>query len=168
MYNELADKGDFEIVFISADEDEESFNGYFSKMPWLAVPHSDTKTREALDGCFKVSGIPHLVFLDESGKVLTDSGVMIIGEYGSEGYPFTPERVKEIKDQEEEARRNQSLRTILESPSRNYIIKANGEKVSLRRVFGITYFFLVICLFSASAIWSVWIVQNSICLSASA
>ncbi|GKA82453.1 probable nucleoredoxin 1 [Tanacetum coccineum] len=44
LYNELADEGDFEIVFISADKNEESFNGYFSKMPWLAVPFSDTKT----------------------------------------------------------------------------------------------------------------------------
>ncbi|GKA02355.1 probable nucleoredoxin 1 [Tanacetum coccineum] len=145
VYNELADKGDFEIVFVSADEDEESFNGYFSKMPWLAVPFSDTKTRDALDGCFKVSGIPHLVFLDESGKVLTDTGVMIIGEYGSEGYPFTPERVKEIKDQEEEARKNQSLRTILESPSRNYVITANGDKVFVTDLEGKTvglYFML--------------------------
>ncbi|GKF55165.1 probable nucleoredoxin 1, partial [Tanacetum coccineum] len=114
VYNELADKGDFEIVFVSADEDEESFNGYFSKMPWLAVPFSDTKTRDALDGCFKVSGIPHLVFLDESGKVLTDTGVMIIGEH-----------VKDFK-----ARENQSLRTILESPSRNYVMTANGDKIS--------------------------------------
>ncbi|PWA52700.1 C1-like protein [Artemisia annua] len=101
---------------------------YFSKMPWLAVPYADTKTREALDGCFEVRGIPNLLCLDESGKVLTDNGVMIIGEYGSEGYPFTPERVKEIKDQEEEARKNQSLRTILESPSRNYICTADGDK----------------------------------------
>nr|GEX88054.1 probable nucleoredoxin 1 [Tanacetum cinerariifolium] len=130
---------------VKADEDEEAFNGYFSKMPWLAVPFSDTKTRDALDGCFKVSGIPHLVFLDESGKVSTDSGVMIIGEYGSEGYPFTPERVKEIKDQEEEARKNQSLRTILESPSRNYVITANGDKVFITDLEGKTvglYFML--------------------------
>lgn len=130
VYNELAAKGDFEIIFISADEDKESFSGYFSKMPWLAVPFSDSKTREALDGCFKVNGIPHLVFLDENGKVLSDRGVEIIGEYGSEGYPFTPERVKEIKEQEEEAKRNQSLRSILVSPSRDFIIAANGNKVS--------------------------------------
>ncbi|PWA82633.1 DC1 domain-containing protein [Artemisia annua] len=131
VYDELAEKGDFEIVFISYDEDEESFNRYFSMMPWLAVPYTDTKTREALDGCFKVRGIPNLVCLDERGKVLTDDGVLIIGEYGSEGYPFTPERVKEIKDQEEEARKNQSLRTILESPSRNYISTADGERCLL-------------------------------------
>ncbi|PWA35066.1 C1-like protein [Artemisia annua] len=84
VYNELSDKGDFEIVYISADEDKESYNDYFSKMPWLAVPFFDTKTREALDGCSKVSGMPHLVFIDE--------------KYRSQGYPFTPEWVKEIKD----------------------------------------------------------------------
>ncbi|KAJ0631281.1 putative protein-disulfide reductase [Helianthus annuus] len=130
IYNELVVKGDLEIVFVSADEDEESFTGYFSKMPWLAVPFSDSETREALDKCFKVSGIPHLVFLDESGKLLSDRGVEIIGEYGSDGYPFTPERVKEIKDQEEEARKNQTLRSLLETPSRDFVIKANGDKVS--------------------------------------
>ncbi|GJS31029.1 hypothetical protein Tco_0491649 [Tanacetum coccineum] len=38
-------------------------------------------------------------------------------------------RVKEIKDHEEEARKNKSLRTILESPFRNYIFTANGDKI---------------------------------------
>nr|XP_043606597.1 probable nucleoredoxin 1 [Erigeron canadensis] len=145
VYNELAEKGDFEIVFISADEDEESFAGYFSKMPWLAVPFSDSKFREALDASFKVSGIPHLVFLDENGKLLSDRGVEIIGEYGAEGYPFTPERVKEIKDQEAESRKNQSLRSILETPSRDFIITSNGNKVLIADLEGKTvglYFIL--------------------------
>ncbi|KAJ0631283.1 putative protein-disulfide reductase [Helianthus annuus] len=145
IYNELVVKGDLEIVFVSADEDEESFTGYFSKMPWLAVPFSDSETREALDKCFKVSGIPHLVFLDESGKLLSDRGVEIIGEYGSDGYPFTPERVKEIKDQEEEARKNQTLRSLLETPSRDFVIKANGDKVPIAELEGKTvgiYFML--------------------------
>ncbi|KAK9052744.1 hypothetical protein SSX86_029374 [Deinandra increscens subsp. villosa] len=136
IYNELVVKGDFEIIFVSADEDEESFTGYFSKMPWLAVPFSDSQTREALDKCFKVNGIPHLVFLDENGKLLSDRGVEIIGEYGSEGYPFTSERVKELKDQEEEAKKNQSLRSILESPSRDFIVKANGNKVPITELEG--------------------------------
>ncbi|MDK0727989.1 hypothetical protein P7A73_14750, partial [Clostridium perfringens] len=43
--------------------------------------------------------------------------------------PFTPERIKEIKDQEEEARKNQSLRSVLETPSRDFIITSNGTKV---------------------------------------
>ncbi|KVH95556.1 C1-like protein [Cynara cardunculus var. scolymus] len=138
VYDELVAKGDFEVIFVSADEDVESFNGYFSKMPWLAVPFTDSKTREALDGRFKVKGIPHLVFLDENGKVLSDRGVMLVSEYGAEGYPFTPERVKEIKEQEEEARRNQSLRSILESPSRDFVITANGNKALVTNLEGKT------------------------------
>lgn len=130
VYNELSPKGDFEIVFVSADEDDESFNGYFSKMPWLAVPFSDSETRSRLDDLFEVRGIPYLVILNENGKVLTGEGVEIIGEYGADGYPFTLERVKEIKEQEEEARRNQSLKSLLVSNLRDFVISTDGKKVS--------------------------------------
>jgi thiol-disulfide isomerase/thioredoxin len=34
FYN--ANKEDLEIIFLSSDRDEESFNGYFGKMPWLS------------------------------------------------------------------------------------------------------------------------------------
>lgn len=129
-YNELALKGDFEIVFVSADEDDESFNGYFSKMPWLAIPFSDSEARDRLDELFKVRGIPHLAILGEDGKVLSDSGVEIVQEYGVDGYPFTPEKIKELKDQEEAAKRNQSLKTILVSRSRDFVVSNDGRKVS--------------------------------------
>nr|KAJ0215262.1 hypothetical protein LSAT_V11C300112340 [Lactuca sativa] len=145
VYNELLPKVDLEIIFISSDEDLESFNGYFSKMPWLAVPFSDFKTRGCLDGSVEVDGIPHPAFFDENGKLLTYRGVEIIGEYGAEVYPFTPERFKEIEDEEEEARKNQSLRTILESRSRDYVISANGKKVNITDLEGKTvglYFML--------------------------
>nr|GMD63210.1 probable nucleoredoxin 1 [Ipomoea batatas] len=106
VYNELLPKGNFEVVFVSADEDEESFKEYFGKMPWTAVPFSDTATRKKLDDLFNVRGIPHLVILDESGK-----------------------RVKEIKDAEDAAKREQSLKTVLVSTSRDYVIAADGKKV---------------------------------------
>lgn len=135
VYNELLPKGDIEIVFISGDEDNESFNGYFSKMPWLAVPFSDSEARYRLDELFSVRGIPHLVIIDEYGKVSTDGGVEIIQEYGAEGYPFTPEWIKAIKEQEEVARREQSLKTILVSRSRDYVVAADGKKVMLIFIF---------------------------------
>jgi len=34
-----------EIVYVSADKDESSFNSYFSEMPWYAVPFSDYQRR---------------------------------------------------------------------------------------------------------------------------
>ncbi|KAJ9169552.1 hypothetical protein P3X46_017733 [Hevea brasiliensis] len=135
-YNELAPKGDFEIVFISADEDDESFKTYFSKMPWLAIPFSDSEIRNRLDELFKVQGIPCLVILDENGKASCESGVEIIREYGVEGYPFTPEKIKELKEQEESARRDQSLRSILVFRSRDYVISPDGKKILVSDLVG--------------------------------
>ncbi|KAF9626713.1 hypothetical protein IFM89_038887 [Coptis chinensis] len=76
VYNELSSKNDIEIVFVSADRDDEAFNGYFSKMPWLAIPlsDSDSETGEKLNELFGVDGIPCLVIIDGSGKVLSDDG----------------------------------------------------------------------------------------------
>ncbi|CAK9158176.1 unnamed protein product [Ilex paraguariensis] len=136
VYNELLPKGDFEIVFASADEDDDSFDKYFSKMPWLAVPFSDSDTRRRLDGTFSVMGIPHLVILDGNGKVLTDGGVEIIGEYEAEGYPFTPEHVKQIKEEEAAARRDQSLRSVLVSRTRDFVISTDGRKVPVTELEG--------------------------------
>lgn len=121
---------DFEIIFVSADEDDEMFKEYFSEMPWLAIPFSDSDARDHLDELFRVTGIPHLVMIDKDGKVLTDNGVEIIREYGVEGFPFTPEKIKELKEQEELARREQSLLSILVSCSRDFVVSANGMKVS--------------------------------------
>ncbi|KAF8408256.1 hypothetical protein HHK36_007405 [Tetracentron sinense] len=136
VYSELIPKGNFELIFVSGDEDEEAFKKYFSKMPWLAIPFSDSETRDRLDEVFKVSGIPFLVILDADGKVLTDNGVGIIREYGAEGYPFTPERIQEMKDQEAAARREQSLKSILVSPSRDFLISNDGKQVPVLELEG--------------------------------
>lgn len=101
-------------------------------MPWLAVPFSDSETRKRLNELFAVKGIPHLVILDDCGKVVTDNGVEIILEHGVEGYPFTQERLNELKEQEEAAKREQSLKSILESQSRNYVVAVDGRKVDSR------------------------------------
>ncbi|KAL2547004.1 putative nucleoredoxin 1 [Forsythia ovata] len=138
VYNELLSDSKFEVVFVSADEDSESFNKYFSKMPWLAIPFSDSETRDGLDKLFDVSGIPHLVILDENGKKLTNEGVEIIKEHGVEGYPFTPERIEELKEQEEEAKRNQSLKSLLVSQLRDYVIRSDGKKVPVIELEGKT------------------------------
>ncbi|KAL0327259.1 UNVERIFIED_CONTAM: putative nucleoredoxin 1 [Sesamum angustifolium] len=145
VYNELLQVNKFEIVFVSSDEDDESFNAYFSKMPWLAIPFSDSETRGQLDELFTVSGIPHLEILDENGKVLSGDGVEIIQEHGVEGYPFTSEHIEKLVEQEEEAKRNQSLKTLLVTKSRDYVITADGKKVPVAELEGKTvglYIFL--------------------------
>ncbi|XP_073280152.1 probable nucleoredoxin 1 [Primulina huaijiensis] len=138
VYNQLLPDGKFEIVFVSGDEDNESFSSYFSKMPWLAVPFSESETREKLDDLFSVRGIPHLAILNEEGEVLTTEGVAIVQEYGAEGYPFDPETIGRLKEQEEEAKRNQSLQSLLVSRSRDYLITADGKRVRVAELEGKT------------------------------
>lgn len=127
VYNNISAKAGFEIAFISADRDAESFNKFFSKMPWVAVPFSDSDMRDKMRDLFSVRGLPHLVLLDEYGKVLTSDGVQIIEEHGLEGYPFT---LQHVKDQDEVARRDQSVTSILESHLRNFVISNDGKEVS--------------------------------------
>lgn len=129
VYEELVSKGDFEVVFVSSDNDEESFKDYFSKMPWLSIPFSDSETNQRLNELFKVRGIPHLVVLDANGKVLTNDGVRLVSEYGVNAYPFTSEQIKLLKEKEEEAKRNQTISSILVSNSRNYVISNDGTQV---------------------------------------
>ncbi|XP_042500064.1 probable nucleoredoxin 1 [Macadamia integrifolia] len=138
VYNELCPQGNFEIIFVTADEDEDSFNEYFSKMPWLAIPFSDSETRDKLDKLFMVRGIPYLVILDGNGKVVSQSGVQIISDYGVEGYPFTAERITELKEREEAARKAQSLSSILVSRSRDFLVSNDGNKVLVSELEGKT------------------------------
>ena len=68
-----------EIIFVSCDRDESSMQSYFATMPWLAFPLRDDRG-SVLNDKFGVRGIPTLVFVDTSGKVLTTSGRNLISE----------------------------------------------------------------------------------------
>nr|DAD30920.1 TPA_asm: hypothetical protein HUJ06_009771 [Nelumbo nucifera] len=129
VYQELSSKGDFEVVFVSSDRDDDSFGKYFSEMPWLAIPFADSGARQRLKELFQVRGIPNLVVLDGTGKVLSERAVQIVRDYGAEAYPFTPERIKLLKEEEEAAKQNQTLRSILASSSRDFVISNDGNKV---------------------------------------
>lgn len=65
---------DFEVVFVSNDQDDAGFQGYFRTMPWLALPFDDEEQRDALSRRFQVKGIPALVILDPTGAVITVKG----------------------------------------------------------------------------------------------
>ncbi|GFY88283.1 DC1 domain-containing protein [Actinidia rufa] len=96
------------------------------------------KPRDNLDRLFDVVGIPNLVILDENGVVLTKDGVDLIREYGADAYPFTSEKVREIKEEEERARREQTLKSILVSPTRDFVVSVDGKKVSVSELEGKT------------------------------
>ncbi|KAL7552197.1 hypothetical protein ACHAWF_015414 [Thalassiosira exigua] len=77
FYN--ACKDDLEVVFVSSDRDDNSFNEYFGKFPWLAmVPAYTSNESRARQGkladMFKIQGIPTVIVLDgKTGKYITDN-----------------------------------------------------------------------------------------------
>ncbi len=71
---------DFELIFVSEDQSESSMFGYMTEMqmPWPAVKYAELpRTNGTFRGPdiqqFANSGIPDLVLVDSSGKVLADS-----------------------------------------------------------------------------------------------
>jgi thiol-disulfide isomerase/thioredoxin len=66
---------DLEVIFVSSDQDQASFDGYFAEMPWTALPFADREQKHKIATKFHVNGIPMLVVLDgETGQVLSQNG----------------------------------------------------------------------------------------------
>lgn len=101
-YNKIKAKDDaFEVIFISSDRDQSSFDEFFSKMPWLAIPFGDER-KQFLSRTFKIIGIPAVVAIGPNGKTVTKEARDLIMFHGAEAYPFTEERLKEVEAQYEE------------------------------------------------------------------
>jgi thiol-disulfide isomerase/thioredoxin len=74
-YNSLGANKTIEMVFLSADHDEQSFKSYYKSMPWLAIDFED-ETREQLMGFLQVKGIPQLAVLDgRTGRILETNAI---------------------------------------------------------------------------------------------
>mmetsp|Transcript_70111 Transcript_70111/g.222256 ORF Transcript_70111/g.222256 Transcript_70111/m.222256 type:complete len:328 (+) Transcript_70111:38-1021(+) len=69
-----ADGKKFQVVFVSSDKSQEDFDGYFKKMPWLALPFAQRDVKKMLSRKFKVRGIPTLVLLAADGSVISTEG----------------------------------------------------------------------------------------------
>jgi nucleoredoxin len=65
----------FELVFVSADRDEESMRAYMKddEMTWPALKFADSGQPGVSVQKYFGGGIPDLVLTDENGKVLSDS-----------------------------------------------------------------------------------------------
>mmetsp|Transcript_3044 Transcript_3044/g.5199 ORF Transcript_3044/g.5199 Transcript_3044/m.5199 type:complete len:179 (-) Transcript_3044:96-632(-) len=84
FYNQMKESGkNFEVVFVSSDQNEAAFNDYFKEMPWLAVPFSDRNLKQKLSENFGVRGIPTLVILDQQANTITLDGRSKVMNEGS-------------------------------------------------------------------------------------
>lgn len=68
----IAEGKPFEILFISDDRDENSYNEYYAQMPWLAFPFH-VYTQEHIKKEFEVDRIPLLLIVDVEKNVMYES-----------------------------------------------------------------------------------------------
>ncbi|GAB1604581.1 nucleoredoxin-like [Argonauta hians] len=99
MYDKLKSEGqNFEVVFVSSDRSNVSFEQYFRTMPWLAIPYNDSRTH-CLKSAYDVYGIPTLIIIDENGKVITKDGrVAINADLQGQEFPWYVKALNELTD----------------------------------------------------------------------
>ena len=76
FYSQLQeeDPSALEIVFVSSDSDQSSFDEYYGEMPWVSLPFSERAQKDALFSKYGVRGIPTFIILDADGKVKDSEG----------------------------------------------------------------------------------------------
>lgn len=57
-----------EIIHVTSDKDEASFNEHFEALPWICIPFGDSRL-QALKHKFKIAGIPVLLVLNRDGSL---------------------------------------------------------------------------------------------------
>lgn len=67
-------KEKMEIIFVSSDRDQASFDEYAGEMPWPALPYDKRAEKELLSKAFGVQGIPSFVIINPDGTVITEDG----------------------------------------------------------------------------------------------
>jgi nucleoredoxin len=78
---------EFEIIFVSADEDEDAMRHYMidDHMPWLGLRFREAERNPTLSR-YRQPGIPNLVFIDGDGRILSKS-------YDDHGEYLGPQKV---------------------------------------------------------------------------
>eukprot|EP00928_Gymnodinium_smaydae_P082462 TRINITY_DN657_c0_g2_i3.p1 TRINITY_DN657_c0_g2~~TRINITY_DN657_c0_g2_i3.p1 ORF type:complete len:405 (+),score=96.95 TRINITY_DN657_c0_g2_i3:89-1303(+) len=97
--NGLKDK--MEIVFVSSDRDQKSFDEYFAEMPWLALPFEKRTEKEALSEAFGVSGIPSFIVIKPDGTVITQDGrSKVMSDPSGKDFPdaWLPQPFNDVND----------------------------------------------------------------------
>lgn len=138
IYNHLKEQGaSFEVVFVSSDEDQSSFDRFYGSMPWLAIPFHDLQSKRNLTERFKIEGIPSLIIIDPFGESINSEGVELIYRYGIRAFPFTAERIAELEAEEKANQASQTIEKLLSTPRRDYVFR-HQDQVPISNLVGKT------------------------------
>lgn len=128
MYTRLKDVGsNFEVIFVSSDENQASFDMFHSTMPWPAIPYSDLQSKKSLTQTFQIEGIPSLVILNPQGGIIQMDAVDLVYKYGDKAFPFSPERIAELEAAEAAKHASQTLEKLLSPDGRNFVLSQSRQ-----------------------------------------
>jgi nucleoredoxin len=97
---------EFEIIFVSADQDEISAMAYFADMPWMMLTFSDREAQTELSSRYGIRGIPSLVLVDANGTITTNGREAIMS------VPFDDVRNFEVAKKAAEAKEKKELEEL--------------------------------------------------------
>jgi nucleoredoxin len=82
----------FEVVFVSSDKDQASFDEYYAEQPWLALPFEARDLKASLSKKYKVQGIPTLVIVDgKTSELITRDGrSAVMQDPSGAAFPWKP------------------------------------------------------------------------------
>uniref|UniRef100_A0A7S4GLY1 Thioredoxin domain-containing protein n=1 Tax=Oxyrrhis marina TaxID=2969 RepID=A0A7S4GLY1_OXYMA len=87
-----------EVIFVSGDKDQSSFDEYYGEMPWIAVPFEDKRCKQ-WNKQFEVSGIPTVVILDTDNSVINKDGRgTIAGDFEGKTFPWHPPLIGDLEN----------------------------------------------------------------------
>ncbi|KAJ3244472.1 hypothetical protein HDU78_010943 [Chytriomyces hyalinus] len=96
-YSAATNNTDIEIIFISSDRDEASFDAYFGKMPFLALPYAQRDRVISLRERFQVRGIPSLSLLDAATGETLNFNIQPLLNRDPRGLFFPYKEVRSLK-----------------------------------------------------------------------
>ena len=75
-FYELVKEGnenDLEIIFVSSDSDDASFQEYYGEQPWVSIPYKNQPLIQALGTKYGIRGIPSLIIVDGATGATKDT-----------------------------------------------------------------------------------------------
>jgi nucleoredoxin len=93
---------DFELIFVSSDRDENSFEEYFGSMPFCALPFENREAKNLLSKLYGVEGIPSILILGpvpEGGgdrPLINDNLREVIESGDFSEFPFQPKPYSDL------------------------------------------------------------------------
>jgi nucleoredoxin len=120
MYISTFQAKGLEIIFVSSDRDEESFNAYYAEQPWVALPYDQRDLKAKLSKNYKVKGIPSFTILDSSGGVITKAGKeSIMKDPAGDKFPWHPPSAEE------------KAKLVVDSIGADLIAQTGGKPIGL-------------------------------------